>query len=344
MGTRRRRVSVIYFISKLVKWDDLRMEIISNPSQVEIKKAAQALKDGHLVAFPTETVYGLGADATNKKAVNRVYSVKGRPTDHPLIVHISSINQLDKWAVDIPEYAIKLAEEFWPGPMTLILKRSEIVKNFITGSQENVGIRVPSHPVALALLSEFEKLGGLGVAAPSANRFGAVSPTSTKAVVDEISKYCAEGDYILDGGQPQVGIESSIIDCTDINPNLLRLGATTQEMIIAATGLETTMRDNKSNVRVSGLLKRHYSPKAQLVISDNASEGDGFLALSSEPTPVGAIRLASPNSVNEFAQQMYEAIRKGDLLGLQKIIVSPPEGNGIALAIRDRLTRATTGE
>jgi L-threonylcarbamoyladenylate synthase len=320
------------------------MEIISNPSQVDIKKAAQALKDGHLVAFPTETVYGLGADATNEKAVSRIYSVKARPTDHPLIVHISSINQLSKWAIDLPEYAIKLARKYWPGPITLILKRSEFAKNFITGGQENVGVRVPSHPVALALLSEFEKLGGLGIAAPSANKFGAVSPTSTEAVVDEISEYCTAEDLILDGGKPQVGIESSIIDCTDIYPKILRLGATTQEMIIATTGLETTIRTNTSNIRVSGILKRHYSPKAQLVISNNASKGEGFLALSTEPTPAGAIRLASPNSVNEFAQQMYEAIRKGDLLGLKKIIVSPPEGNGIASAIRDRLIRATTSE
>jgi L-threonylcarbamoyladenylate synthase len=176
------------------------MEIISNPTQVEIKKAAQALKDGHLVAFPTETVYGLGADATNEKAVSRIYSVKGRPTDHPLIVHISSINQLDKWAVDIPEYAIKLAKEFWPGPMTLILKRNKIAKDFITGGQDNVGVRVPSHPVAIGLLSEFEKLGGSGVVAPSANRFSAVSPTNTYAVTEEIGGKLSKSDIIIDGG------------------------------------------------------------------------------------------------------------------------------------------------
>ena len=152
MGTRSRRVSVNSGRSKLLKWDDLRMEIISNPTHGEIKKAAKALNDGHLVAFPTETVYGLGADATNEKSVSRIYSVKGRPTDHPLIVHISSINQLEKWAIEIPEYAIKLAEEFWPGPMTLILKRSELAKDFITGSQENAGVRVPA-PVSYTHLT-----------------------------------------------------------------------------------------------------------------------------------------------------------------------------------------------
>ena len=317
------------------------MEIISNPTQDEMKKAAQALKDGHLVAFPTETVYGLGADATNEKAVSRVYSVKARPTDHPLIVHVSSINQLGKWAVNIPEYAIKLAEEFWPGPMTLILKRSEIAKNFITGGQENVGVRVPSHPVALALLSEFEKLGGLGVAAPSANKFGAVSPTSTEAVVDEISEYCTAEDFILDGGKPQVGIESSIIDCTDIYPKILRLGAITQEMITKTTWLETTLVRIDGDIRASGMLPRHYSPNTPLTIGSEATLGDGFLALSSVPTPKGSLRLASPDTVAEFAQQMYQAIRDADQLGLVRIVVSPPPGPGLALAIRDRLTRAS---
>jgi L-threonylcarbamoyladenylate synthase len=158
------------------------MELINNPTHDQIKKAAIALKDGHLVAFPTETVYGLGADATNEKAVSRIYSVKGRPTDHPLIVHISSINQLDKWAIDIPEHAIKLAKEFWPGPMTLILKRTNLAKDFITGGQDSVGLRVPDQSVALELLNEFKKLGGFGIAAPSANKFGAVSPTTALAV------------------------------------------------------------------------------------------------------------------------------------------------------------------
>ena len=176
------------------------MELINNPTLDEIKKAAKALKDGHLVAFPTETVYGLGADATNEEAVSRIYSVKGRPKDHPLIVHISSINQLSNWARDIPECAIKLAKEFWPGPMTLILKRSDLAKDFITGGQDNVGLRIPNQPVALALLSEFESLGGLGIAAPSANRFGAVSPTSSNDVVDELGEYFQSEDLILNGG------------------------------------------------------------------------------------------------------------------------------------------------
>ena len=344
MGTRRRRVSVIYFISKLVKWDDLRMEIISNPTQVDIKKAAQALKDGHLVAFPTETVYGLGADATNEKAVSRVYSVKARPTDHPLIVHISSINQLDQWAVDIPDYAIKLAKEFWPGPMTLILKRSEIAKNYITGSQENVGVRVPSHPVALALLSEFEKLGGLGVAAPSANKFGAVSPTTAEAVNEELGAYLAKEDLVLDGGESEVGIESTIIDCIGINPIILRPGAVTHEMVEQYSEMNVCSGVNQNKIFAPGLLEKHYSPRANVTLGDTAQSGDGFIGLASIKTPEGAIRLASPETTEEFAKVFYNGLRSGDQQGLSKIVVSAPVGQGLAVAIRDRLSKAVMGK
>ena len=172
------------------------MRIISNCTATAIKDAAATLIKGDLVAFPTETVYGLGADATNKDAIARIYNVKGRPLGHPLIVHISSIVNLDKWAMDIPEYAVKLSRAFWPGPMTLILPRTDIAKDFITGGQDNVGIRVPSHKVALELLKEFESLGGLGIAAPSANRFGAVSPTTATAVEVELVDFLSENDQI----------------------------------------------------------------------------------------------------------------------------------------------------
>ena len=175
--------------SKLDKWDDLRMQLFTNPIQSEIKMAAKALKDGPLVAFPTETVYGLGADAVNEKAVSRVYTVKGRPKDHPLIIHIFSAKQLSKWAIDIPDYATKLANKFWPGPMTLILKKSDLAKQFITGGQESIGLRIPDQQIALKLLEEFEGLGGLGIAAPSANRFGSISPTTASAVEIELSSF-----------------------------------------------------------------------------------------------------------------------------------------------------------
>ena len=315
------------------------MEIISNPTQDEIKKAAQALKDGHLVAFPTETVYGLGADATNEKAVSRVYSVKARPTDHPLIVHISSINQLGKWAIDIPEYAIKLAEEFWPGPMTLILKRSEIAKDFITGGQENVGVRVPSHPVALALLSEFEKLGGLGVVAPSANRFSAVSPTSLSAVSEELGVHLSKQDTLLDGGQCLIGIESTIIDCSNEFITELRPGAVTLELITSITGLQVNLKKD-AKIKTSGLMEMHYSPSAEVQIGLPASPGEGFFALANCQSPPGTIRLASPETIEQYARDLYAALRSGDDKGLQKIVVIPPEGSGLAAAINDRLIKS----
>jgi L-threonylcarbamoyladenylate synthase len=320
------------------------MEIISNPTQDDIKKAAKALKDGHLVAFPTETVYGIGADATNEKAVSRIYSVKGRPTDHPLIVHISSINQLDKWAIDVPSYALKLANEFWPGPMTLILNRSALAKDFITGGQDSVGLRVPNQPIALALLREFESLGGLGVAAPSANRFGAVSPTTAGAVEEELGSFLELQDLILDGGSSEVGIESSIIDCTKVYPFALRPGAITNEMIENTTGFKIQFNQDKSEIRASGLLESHYSPKAMVVLDQNAEPGDGFIALASIPTPTGVIRLASPKNIEEYAKILYGALRTGDQKGLKKIKIIQPTGDGLALAIRDRSSKAASGK
>jgi len=317
------------------------MEIINNPTQTEIKKADKALMDGQLVAFPTETVYGLGADATNEKAVSRVYSVKARPTDHPLIVHISSINQLGNWAVDIPEYAIKIAEEFWPGPMTLILKRSKFAKDFITGGQENVGVRVPSHPVALALLSEFEKLGGLGVAAPSANRFGAVSPTTAEAVVEEIGLECNSDELLLDGGASSIGIESTIIDCTRAKISILRPGAITLSMIEEVAKIKVCAKTSSNSRKFSGNFKSHYAPKASIILSAAALPGDGFLALSDVETPAGVVRLAAPINSYDYAACLYYAFRLADLKALTRIIVIPPSGEGIETAILDRIKKAS---
>ena len=320
------------------------MEMISNPTQVEIKKAARALMDGHLVAFPTETVYGLGADATNEKAVSRVYSVKARPTNHPLIVHISSINQLDKWAIDIPQYAIKLAKEFWPGPLTLILKRSELAKNFITGDQDSVGVRAPNHAIAYSLLREFELLGGLGVVAPSANRFGSISPTTVSAVEIELSSFLGSKDFVLEGGQCAIGVESSIIDCTKSTPVVLRPGAVTIEMIEKAVGFESPLNSMESDVKTSGLLESHYAPKANVFLGALTESGDGFLALAEIPTPIGTVRLASPKSNEEYAQVLYSAFRLGDQLELKNIVAVEPTGKGLAVAIRDRLNKASSGK
>ncbi len=309
-----------------------------------IANAAQTLKDGALVAFPTETVYGLGADATSAKAVARIYEVKGRPADHPLIVHIASMDSIGDWAIDIPEYAIKLARDYWPGPMTLILMRSELAQDFITGNQNTVGLRVPAQPIALALLKEFTKLGGKGIAAPSANRFGAVSPTTAAAVMDELIPFLnIDVDRILDGGPCLVGVESTIIDCTKSAPQILRPGAITKEMIEETTGL-AVVSEEKTEIRVSGALDSHYSPKAQVVINAMAESGEGFIALATITTPNGAIRLAAPNTVEQYARDLYAALREGDARELTKIAVILPEGDGLAEAIRDRITKAAHGD
>ena len=327
--------------SKLDKWDDFCMEIMTNCTQDVIKKAAKALIDGHLVAFPTETVYGLGADATNEKAVRRIYSVKNRPTSHPLIVHISSIKQLDNWAIEIPDFALDLAKEFWPGPMTLVLKHSRRAKDFITGSQTTVGIRVPFHPVAIALLKEFELLGGLGVVAPSANIFGAVSPTSAESVNQALGHLLSNHDFILDGGLSSVGVESSIIDCTRISPAILRSGAVTKSMIQHCTGKIVQVPITKDLPKFSGSFASHYAPKAIVLLDITPLKGDGFIALNEIKTPDGAIRLASPKNSQEYARCLYEALREADNKNLSRVIAVSPKGNEIEVAIRDRLGKAS---
>jgi L-threonylcarbamoyladenylate synthase len=273
---------------------------LSNCSVDSLNVAAQALKDGSLVAFPTETVYGLGADATNELAVARIYEVKGRPSDHPLIVHIADLKYLEQWISEIPEYAIDLARAFWPGPMTLILKRSELAKDFITGNQETVGIRIPDNSLVLGLLEAFHNLGGAGIAAPSANRFGQVSPTTAAAVSEEIGDHLSDFDIVLDGGQSEVGLESTIIDCTSNAPRILRPGAITDSMIEAVTKVKVSEDINKDfsglDIRVSGSLENHYAPKAKVILDQEPITGCGYIALEDIPTPVGVIRLAAPKS------------------------------------------------
>jgi L-threonylcarbamoyladenylate synthase len=319
------------------------MAIISNCTALALKDAAASLIAGNLVAFPTETVYGLGADASNQQAIAKIYEVKGRPTNHPLIVHISSINNLNKWAKDIPEYAVKLARAFWPGPMTLILPRTDLAKNFITGGQDNVGLRVPLHAVALALLKEFESQGGLGVAAPSANRFGKVSPTCADDVKAELSDYLKSDDLILDGGPSFVGVESTIIDCTKSTPVILRPGGITNTMINELVGIqiEVFAKNNSDQIRASGLLESHYSPKAKVYLSGIPAIGDGFIALSKFPTPAGVVRLISPATNEEYARNLYKGLRLADSKNLNNVFVIPPIGDDISVAICDRLQKAS---
>jgi L-threonylcarbamoyladenylate synthase len=305
--------------------------------------AAANLLAGGLVAFPTETVYGLGADASNAAAVARIYSVKGRPVDHPLIVHVASMDGLGDWADDVPGYAISLARDFWPGPMTLVVRRSELAGDFVTGGQDTVGVRVPNHPVALGLLEAFVRVGGKGVAAPSANRFGNVSPTTAQAVSDELGDYLADGDQILDGGACTVGVESTIIDCTGDLPKILRPGAITMQMIQECTGLEVIGVVEESAIRVSGSLDSHYAPVATVVLDQSPVTGQGFIAMADVASADGVLRLAAPKTHDEFARVLYSALRAADERGLATVVVQQPAGDGIAIAIRDRLKRAAHG-
>ena len=318
-------------------------QFLSRCSSESIRVAAQTLLEGKLVAFPTETVYGLGADATNADAVARIYEVKGRPADHPLIVHIHSMAAMEPWISDIPPYAISLARDFWPGPMTLILKRSSLAENFVTGGQDSVGLRVPNNPIALSLLQEFNRLGGRGVAAPSANRFGHVSPTTSEAVRAELNQYLDKADLLLDGGQSAIGLESTIIDCTQSAPRILRPGAITKTMIQGSSGINLIDQSDLNLPRVSGALEKHYSPKALVVLDQVPKSGEGFLALSKFPSPHGVVRLAEPENEEEFARVLYSSLRKADELGLDLIVIQQPLGEGIAVAIRDRALRASKG-
>jgi L-threonylcarbamoyladenylate synthase len=305
--------------------------------------AASVLLAGGLVAFPTETVYGLGADACNAAAAARIYSVKGRPADHPLIVHFASMDGLGDWARDVPTYAIALARDYWPGPMTLIVPRSDLAGDFVTGGQDTVGVRVPNHPVALGLLEAFVAAGGKGVAAPSANRFGNVSPTTANAVAAELGDYLADGDQILDGGACDVGVESTIIDCTGDTPKILRPGAITVEMIEQSSGLKVVGSVEEPEIRVSGSLDSHYAPAATVVLDQSPTVGQGFIAMADVVAAEGVVRLAAPRTHEEFAHVLYAALRAADEQGLLTVVVRQPVGDGIAIAIRDRLKRAARG-
>jgi L-threonylcarbamoyladenylate synthase len=256
---------------------------------------------------------------------------------------------LGDWADDVPGYAISLARDFWPGPMTLVVKRSGLAADFVTGGQDTVGVRVPDHPVALGLLEAFVRAGGKGVAAPSANRFGNVSPTTAQAVADELGDYLADGDQILDGGPCEVGVESTIIDCTGDTPKILRPGAITAQMIFKSTGLEVVGQTSdgavvdSNAIRVSGSLEAHYAPAATVVLDQSPVAGQGFIAMADVEAGEGVVRLAAPKSHEEFARVLYSALRSADEQGLETVVVTQPAGDGIAVAIRDRLKRAAFG-
>ena len=310
----------------------------------DVMRAVAALASGHLCAIPTETVYGLAANALDESAVARVFQAKSRPIDHPLIVHVANLEQVSKWITHLPDWAQTLAAQLWPGPLTLVGYRTALASDAITGGQETVAVRIPSHPIAQQVLSELAADGVLGLVAPSANRFGHVSPTSANHVAIDLGEYlAANGDLILDGGICEVGLESTIVLATNEQPVILRLGAITAQDIQRMTGVEVSQTD-RNLPRVSGALDSHYAPRAKVILLTETSqvfaENSGFLALSQIATPDGLHRLAAPNSVTDFAHDLYTALRAGDDLNLETIYVVPPLGSGLAQAITDRLERA----
>lgn len=321
------------------------------------REAALALLDGHLAALPTETVYGLGARADQASAIARVYAVKGRPANHPLIVHVAGIEALDAWGQGLPVYALTLAEMIWPGPLTLVVKRTPAAHDFITGGQNSVAVRVSAHPLMADVITQLIELTGnpsIGVAAPSANRFGRVSPTSARHVVEEFTGLMSDDDVVLDGGECSFGLESTIIDCTADHPKLLRPGAITADDVTRMTGLPCP---SGSTVRASGTLASHYSPSAsvQLIsaadlphLADEPSDGPraatGLLAMANIATPAGIVRLAAPETNDEYARVLYSAMREADALGLRAILAVTPDKAGVGAAVIDRLTRAAHSE
>ncbi|MSQ54175.1 MAG: threonylcarbamoyl-AMP synthase [Betaproteobacteria bacterium] len=306
----------------------------------EVRRAAGILRAGGLVAFPTETVYGLGADASSAAAVTRLYAVKGRPPDHPVIVHFADAARAFEWAREVPDAARALADRFWPGPLTLILKRSPRAGDLVTGGQDSVGLRVPSHPVAQALLLEF----GGGVAAPSANRFGRVSPTSAAHVRADLG---SDVDLVLDGGDARIGIESTIIDLSRGGPVLLRPGHVTRTQLEAALGVAVAQKDAAAPAH-SGGLERHYAPRtpARLVSThaldaEIAALGGRVAVLAfSRPDERADSWIRMPREAASYAQRLYGALRELDAAGCGSILIEAPPDAPEWAAVRDRLSRA----
>ena len=344
------------------------MTVIGTANEAEIERAAAVLAGGGLVAFPTETVYGLGADASDAAAVGRVFSVKGRPTDHPLIVHIADAAAVDQWAIDIPTTARLLADAFWPGPLTLLLDRAPSVPDAVTGGRSTVGLRVPDHPMARALLNAFSALlpnAPVGVAAPSANRFGRVSPTTADHVRADLGD---DVDLVLDGGPCDVGVESTIVDCTQAEPVVLRLGGVSLERLADVLGVEpgVSVTDDAvtqaGGARAPGMLEAHYAPRARVEVVEASAVVDRARSLlagaGTAPASGGAttvvvlapsalddlpddvIELEPAGPPDDFARVLYDRLRQADRLGADVLLVVPPPAAGVGAAVRDRLRRA----
>jgi L-threonylcarbamoyladenylate synthase len=308
----------------------------------EVRRAAEALQRGGLVGFPTETVYGLGADASSRKAVARLYAAKRRPVDHPVIVHFADAKQAFEWAREVPEGAHKLAEKFWPGPLTLVLKRSGKAGDFVTGGQDTIGVRVPAHPVAQELLKAF----GGGIAAPSANRFGQVSATTAAHVREDLGK---DVELVLDGGPSEVGIESTIVDLSGEGAVLLRPGRISRLALEQVLG--TLVQEKRADSpRHAGGLERHYAPKtpARLVPPHEldreiARLRDKVAVLAfSRPDERVDYWLRMPREPLGYAQRLYAALRELDGAGCESILIEAPPETPEWAGVRDRLVRATS--
>jgi len=310
----------------------------------DIARAVGILRAGGLVAFPTETVYGLGADASNPDAVARIFAAKGRPADHPLIVHLAAADALDAWAATVPPLARRLAEACWPGPLTLVLRRAPHVPDAVTGGLQTVGLRVPAHPLALELLRAF----GGGIAAPSANRFGAVSPTTAAHVREELGDRV---DLVLDGGPCDVGVESTIVDLSGEEPAILRPGGLPREQLEAISGRPIPVRHG-GLVRAPGMLDSHYAPAARVLLVHPDVQAErvavlrgrglhvGIIAFTTGGPVPGASSVDLGKSEEEAARELYRALRELDAEGCDAILAWPPEERGLGLAIADRLRRA----
>jgi L-threonylcarbamoyladenylate synthase len=314
---------------------------------MDVAAAAKRLAAGELVAFPTETVYGLGADAANPAAVGRIFELKGRPANHPVIVHVSGTHGLRDWGADIPDTAIVLAEEFWPGPLTMIVKRSSRVPLIVTGGQESVGLRCPSHPIAQELLREFERIGSGAIAAPSANRFGHVSPTTAQHVRDEFGASLP----ILDGGACEVGLESTIVDLSRGTPVLLRPGAITRAQIAKAIGMAIRDRDEDAP-RASGTLAAHYAPQTAVTLMSPASldmdvrNFANVAVLSLREPSMGSKAIywiTASGDPARYGHDLYANLRKLDDAGAKRILVEAPPTAPEWEAVNDRLARAAAG-
>jgi L-threonylcarbamoyladenylate synthase len=317
---------------------------MSMPGAHAITRAADALRRGELVAFPTETVYGLGADAASRDALRRLYQVKRRPLDHPVIVHVAAAEQLGDWAADVPAGARQLAHALWPGPLTLVLARAARVPDAASAGLATIGVRVPDQPVALALLREF----GGGVAAPSANRFGRVSPTTADDVRADLGDDVAE---VLDGGQCRVGIESTIVDWSTGEPAILRLGGVARETIEQLLGGAVPVRDDGA-VRAPGTLPSHYAPRTRVEVVDAPQLRARAAALTPcgrvgvitpdvpDDLPAGVVIVGVPSDADDYAHSLYRLFRAADRERLDVVLAVPPPGTGIGAAVADRLRRA----